>query len=371
MTRISSVTPGALIDATSFGNALRNDYVSQTDATAQTLASDLTATSGKSVNGRVFISTADAGWLTALQAALDVGTKPIDVLLSGETTYATTITIKKHGQHLHFLKGSVADRLKFTGAGPALTTVADTSDYITGVRIYDPSISATGNNNCTYGILAEDAQDIAVYNPRVFDVPAGYAVGYTENAGSETCHFNIFHIQAYAVKHGIYMGNNTFQLGIHGGQINGTNGADGAGTYGIRQEDTNPYDLYVSNVTLNAFENCFYLENDKWTINKCQMENSDNGIVCPNYFYRGAVINPSFTTMTGSNYSFPSGGRMVLLDSETPLGLIPIAEKAGAPAGADFQWLTGQGFVYDTTNDKLYFRNGAGVVCQIAVTEVP
>jgi hypothetical protein len=371
MARISQVTTGTPISSTVFGNALQADYVSQTDTTGQALASDLTSTSGKAVNGRVFINTNVAGWLTALQAALDDGTRPIDLLLTGESSYATTITIKKHGQQLHFLRGSIADRLKFTGSGPAIKTVADSGNYITGVRIYDPSIASTSNNNCTYGILAEDAQDIAIYNPRLFSIPNGYAIGYTENAGTETCHFDIYHIQAYACKHGVYMGANTFQLGIHGGQINGTNGSDGAGTYGIRQVATSPFDLYVSHVTLNSFENCLYLENDKWTINKCQMESSDNGLVAPNFFYRGTCINPTFTDVTGSHYSFGSGGRMTLLDSETPLGLIPVAEKAGAPAGGDFQWLTQQGFVYDTTGDKLYFRNGAGVVCQIAVTEVP
>lgn len=41
MGRVSSVSQGQVIDPTSFGNALITDYVSQTDSTAQSIASAL------------------------------------------------------------------------------------------------------------------------------------------------------------------------------------------------------------------------------------------------------------------------------------------------------------------------------------------
>jgi hypothetical protein len=41
MARIAAVTTGTAINSTTFGNALRTDYVSQTDTSTQALASDL------------------------------------------------------------------------------------------------------------------------------------------------------------------------------------------------------------------------------------------------------------------------------------------------------------------------------------------
>lgn len=47
MARVSTVTTGTTIDSTNFGNALITDYLSQTDANDQNLASNVTVVAGK------------------------------------------------------------------------------------------------------------------------------------------------------------------------------------------------------------------------------------------------------------------------------------------------------------------------------------
>ena len=53
MARVSPVSPGTTIESTTFGNAIINDYVSQTDTDNQNMASNLNFAAGKGVNGQI------------------------------------------------------------------------------------------------------------------------------------------------------------------------------------------------------------------------------------------------------------------------------------------------------------------------------
>lgn len=53
MTRVNPVVTKTVISSADFGNAIINDYVSQTDASNQNMASNLMFAVGKGVNGQI------------------------------------------------------------------------------------------------------------------------------------------------------------------------------------------------------------------------------------------------------------------------------------------------------------------------------
>lgn len=305
-----------------------------------------------------------------IQAAIDEvgrhggGLVVLDGGSNGFTT-SNTININKHGIEVWQLGDGPID---FDGAGPAIETNADVGNYIRKVRLYNIYINAVDNGNCTYGVFLEDVQDCAVYNLRVIDISDGIGLGIAENASSEVCHIDIYHTFMHDVKHGIEVGEGVCQVTVTGGQINGTNAAEASGTYGVFQHATGSYDLTCVGLTTNTYEHGYLLEGDKWVLVNPQIENCRRGVRAPNTPTRGCIINPKQTNVTLTQFDFPAAGRVDMLYPEVPKTKISIPEKAGAPAGGDFDWLRQMGFVYDTVNNRLYFIDSGGNLRWMAVT---
>ncbi len=64
MVRVTAVTSGTVIDPTAFGNALITDYLSQTDTTAQAIASNITVVAGKAIATNTISETTGASGVT-------------------------------------------------------------------------------------------------------------------------------------------------------------------------------------------------------------------------------------------------------------------------------------------------------------------
>ena len=303
-----------------------------------------------------------------INACLALGGR-IHLKIDGEWDYGTTLSPRRHGTTLGFERGSLGGLygLRFTGVGPAIKTVADTGNYLTGLKIHGLSLNARGNVNVTFGLQLEDVQHCSLYDPVIFDITtvAGEAIRVNRNVyATGPVEVNIYSPFTYNVRNALSIQQGA-QIVVYGPQLNGMPGGSGAGSNGIYQA-AGSYELTVVGPTIVGFEDSFHLEGDKWVLIRPQMENATNGINCPNYFYVAAVINPVTFNVT-NKYAFPSGGKIDILDSDVG-SLIRIKEKAGAPAGGDFYWLTTEGFIFDTTNNRLYFRDGASNVRYMTVT---
>ena len=128
MARVTAVTPSTVISSTNFGNALITDYLSQTDTSAQALASTVTVVAGKQINTNTI----------------------------GETTGAAGVTVdgvKLKDNNVELATGKVARTVTPTTLGVGVTTFAVTGEAMVITGDGGANVIATITGGATGQIL--------------------------------------------------------------------------------------------------------------------------------------------------------------------------------------------------------------------------
>ena len=141
MARVAAVTPGTIISSTSFGNALITDYLSQTDTTAQAIASDVTVVTGKVIKTNTISETTGAAGVTIDSVKLKDGN--VELATGKVSRTVTSLAVLAAGAVTFAVTGE-AMVIDGDGGGNTIATITGASTgQILILRFVDASVTIT------------------------------------------------------------------------------------------------------------------------------------------------------------------------------------------------------------------------------------